>query len=291
MVWDPEGKRILLIAGQPEGPVPTGDLWSWDGQSWVELKGGTVTLPPRKNFGAAWDVARKRLVVFGGIYGGLVVTPKYLADTWEWDGASWQERTSAKAPAARAGHGLAYDAKRGRVVLFGGMDASTPFQDTWEWDGTSWVELTPGAPPSARVNTRMTYDSTRQRVVLFGGMTLTGGVLGDLWEWDGQSWIEAWPSSSEPHGRGFHALAHDSTHQRLILYGGATKWPPYMNASNIFADHWQWDGAGWKRIGDGAGPGKRSGVSMAFDLERQALVLFGGSDDGTHGKADTWQYR
>ena len=38
---------------------------------------------------------------------------------------------------------LAYDAKRDRLVLFGGR-AGYPngdLQDTWEWDGSKWVQF------------------------------------------------------------------------------------------------------------------------------------------------------
>jgi hypothetical protein len=292
LVYDPDGKRVLLVGGQPDGPTPIGDLWAWDGQAWTLLQPSGGPLPARKNFGAVYDLARKRLVVFGGIYGGLVVTPTYLGDTWELDGSAWVERKPGGAfPAPRSGHGLAYDAKRGRTVLFGGGDSATSFDDTWEWDGTSWQQLSPGTRPSPRFNVRMVYDPDRQRVVLFGGMSLAGQNLGDLWEWDGQTWSERWPSSKEPIGRGFHALAYDPVRKRVVLYGGAVKWPPYIDPSTTFADQWEWSGTTWTRIADPAGPGKRAGTALAYDEGRKTLVLFGGSDDGTHGKADTWEHR
>ncbi len=292
LVYDPDGKRVLLIGGQPDGPTPLGDLWAWDGTAWSQLSPGGDALPPRKNFGAVHDPARKRVVVFGGIYGGLVVTPTYLGDTWEWDGAAWVERKPTGAlPPPRSGLALAHDAKRGRTVLFGGADGSTAYDDTWEWDGTSWQQLSPTTHPSARFNVQMVYDPDRQRVVLFGGMSLAGQNAGDLWEWDGQTWTERWPSSKEPLGRGFHALAYDSGRKRVVLYGGAVKWPPYIDPSTTFADCWEWDGTAWSPAGDPAAPGKRAGAALAYDGARRALVLFGGSGDGTHGSADTWEYR
>ena len=63
----------------------------------------------------AYDSQRGRVVLFGG-YGDS----GGLADTWEWDGSTWVERTPATSPPARSGHAMAYDSQRGRVVLFGG---------------------------------------------------------------------------------------------------------------------------------------------------------------------------
>jgi hypothetical protein len=62
-----------------------------------------------------------------------------LADTWVWDG---DERTSVNAPGppARQSGVMAYDARRGKVVLFGGQGAppqppinNWQLSDTWTW--------------------------------------------------------------------------------------------------------------------------------------------------------------
>ena len=53
-------------------------------------------------------------------------------DTWEWDGNDWRSFAPATAPSPRYGPALAYDAARGRVVLFGGTDGNFGLADTWE---------------------------------------------------------------------------------------------------------------------------------------------------------------
>jgi hypothetical protein len=42
-------------------------------------------------------------------------------------------------PDARNHAALVYDAKRQRLVLFGGHDGERVFGDTWEWDGSKWL--------------------------------------------------------------------------------------------------------------------------------------------------------
>ncbi|MCA2978775.1 MAG: hypothetical protein INH37_10850, partial [Myxococcaceae bacterium] len=42
-----------------------------------------------------------------------------LSDTWEWDGATWTQRSPSTSPPARSGHAMATLGTK--VVLFGGF--------------------------------------------------------------------------------------------------------------------------------------------------------------------------
>lgn len=73
-------------------------------------------------------------------------------------------------PPGRIEAGMAYDAARRQVVLFGGLDSSQfSLGDTWTWDGTTWTERHPQSSPSPRYGAHMAYDAARREVVLFGG--------------------------------------------------------------------------------------------------------------------------
>jgi hypothetical protein len=76
---------------------------------------------------------------------------------------------------------MAYDARRQRVVLFGGRGAAGLLSDTWEWDGTSWLPVQTTRSPGPRAGHAMAYDSARGRLLLVGG---TDGTwrLPDTWE-------------------------------------------------------------------------------------------------------------
>src|SRR5438309_655250 len=80
-----------------------------------------------------YDSKRQTIVLFTGDLRG---------QTWEWDGTTWSERTLAP-PLPRDGHSMAFDASRGRAVLFGGgtceRASCTNLGDTWEWDGFAWL--------------------------------------------------------------------------------------------------------------------------------------------------------
>ena len=64
-------------------------------------------------------------------------------DTWELDLASgtWVRREPAGAiPPPRYRHGMAYDARRGKVLLYGGTgQLGVLLDDVWEWDGAQWA--------------------------------------------------------------------------------------------------------------------------------------------------------
>ena len=83
--------------------------------------------PPARHANAlVYDVARSRVVMFGGSSG----TP--LGDLWEWDGQAWKERAVTPSPPPRMAPCATYDPVRKVTVIFGGRgdDESISFNDT-----------------------------------------------------------------------------------------------------------------------------------------------------------------
>ena len=204
---------------------------------------------------------------------GNTVTRDGCSSTCQIEECSWREyqhQDSVK-PSARAMHVMAYDASRGRVVLFGG-DAGSFKDDTWEWDGRRWKQIEPlDSRPSARSSHAMAYDVSRGRVVLFGGYA--GPLLNDTWEWDGRRWEEIESSGARPSVRRNHAMAYDASRGRVVLFGG------YEGILSQLDDTWEWDGRRWEEIEpSGARPSARGGHTMAYDASRGRVVLFGGDD-------------
>jgi cysteine-rich repeat protein len=189
---------------------------------------------------------------------------------------TWSERE--RTPRARTGASAAYDAARGRVVLFGGASSSGYLDDTWEWDGVAWRQLTSARSPIARARAAMAYDRGAARVVLFGGVG-AAGRRGDTWSWDGEAWTElvvAGPSAREG-----AAMATDGE-DGLVLFGG-------LDQMGHRADTWRWQGGTWDDVTEGTAPAARRGHAMAVDPTTGGIVVFGGLTDG--GRSDeTWRY-
>jgi len=46
-----------------------------------------------------------------------------------------------KGPGNRSYPALVFNQQRKRIQLFGGFDATGPYNDLWEWDGTVWNRI------------------------------------------------------------------------------------------------------------------------------------------------------
>jgi len=138
--------------------------------------------------------------------------------------------------------------------------------------------------PSVREGLGLAYDSAHAVAVLFGGSDAQGNNLGDTWEWSDASWSNVTPSTTSPSPRSGHAMAYDSAHMVTVVFGG-------NDATGPLNDVWEWDGMAWTSpvTTGGASPSSRFGSAMAYDSERQVMVLFGGA--GLSGfLGDTWEW-
>ncbi len=135
MVCD-SARRVCLIFSGDRGEFPS-DTWERRGSDWARAT--PASSPPGRGGSAmAFDSRRGVAVLFGGHDGPPPAA--WRADTWEWDGQTWSQRTGQVAPPARIASAIAYDAARGVTVLFGGAGISGPLGDTWEWDGKAWAQ-------------------------------------------------------------------------------------------------------------------------------------------------------
>ena len=213
LVYSPVHNRVLLVNGSEDfkSEIAT-QVWSWDGRRWNPLDG--IGPRVRNLAGAAFDAARRELVLFGGI------RPREPQDDmWGWKDGTWR-RIADSSVGPRDHHVMSYDSHRERVVLFGGTGARpegaerrlSPV-DTWEWDGKRWTQVA-AVGPSSRGRSAMVYDEKRREMVLFGG----GGseILGDTWLWNGKEWREA--SVAGPPARYAQAMAYDAHRGVVVLY-------------------------------------------------------------------------
>jgi hypothetical protein len=178
---------------------------------------------------------------------------------------------------------MAYDAARGKVVLFGGQSAQRQpdntlpaLDDTWTWDGTTWTRQHPAASPPPTVGSVLAYHAPTGATVLVG--SYWEGTAGPLatrtWRWDGTNWTELHPSRSPSAPRIGAAMAYHESTGRLVLFGaGAAPDPNPLDGVT-----WLFDGMNWTRHAVGpADPPARSGAALAPDRSGN-LLLIGGVD-------------
>ena len=290
LVFHEQLRTLVLLGGDPRPHEnKTMDLWTWDGARWAPLS--TEGPPARLLTGAAFDAARSRIVVFGGLHNRTS-----LRDTWEWDAsAGWRAAADTASPSARDHLAMAFDKERGVSVMFGGArfvargEVQPPWPtDTWEWNGGAW-RLSAARGPAGRARTAMVYDAARGRVLLYGGIGESPAegqpqpFFDDTWAYDGTAWTQL--SNTGPGARYAHAMAYDARAGVVLLYGGATM-------TEYFQDMWQWDGERWSEIElSGPTPGPRYSPAMAYDPVRGRVVLHGGYNGANNDALnDVWEW-
>jgi hypothetical protein len=182
----------------------------------------------------------------------------------------------AAAPPPLHEEGVALDAARGRLVLFGGTRARgesyVNVGDTWEWDGSAWRLAVPAADgPGARTALAMAYDPGRRAVVMYGGAAGdwdTGEIrlLRDVWTYDGARWTRG-PDGPEA----FNArLVHDGRRGEMLLVGNAGPWTDSDGPFRVSL--WRLRGDAWV-FADSSGPRISSTLRPVWDARRGVLVL------------------
>jgi cysteine-rich repeat protein len=267
MAYDARRERGVLFGGNNNGTLSFADTWEWDGTRW-DLAGGQVAPPARSNHAMAYDADRGVVVLFGG---RSSIMPPYHADTWEWDGTRWQQRTDVGAPPARFRHAMAYDPARKVIVMSGGFPQ---VGETWELDGQGWRDVTPpSGPRPLMLNGAMAYDTVDQRMIAYGG----SDVSRETWAWDGATWTALSAVAGLGPRKSIRA-ATDATGRMIVqgglIYTGTTPGLPV-------ADTWRWNGTAWDQV-VAPRPGVRSGFA-AYDRDRARVVVFGGAD------TETWE--
>lgn len=239
---------------------------------------------------------------------------------WRWNGSNWIQMTiNGTTPAVRQNASLAWDPRRGGLILFGGKNGGGVRNDTWELDkdpnnpGYMWTRLqvngSGGAPPP-RAYTQMDYSESTSQMVLFGGTpsatcvppptTACSSVqdFDDTWTLNapgaGTLWSQQAPAH-KPGPRYMHAMTYDPGLRAVVLFGGGLD-----SNGGTYGDTWAWNGSDWLQAStptwlvdpDQPAPNWRLDTHLAADNSGH-VVLFGGFavlDQTSAGPVrDTWQ--
>jgi hypothetical protein len=183
--------------------------------------------------------------------------------------SAWKLILPAHSPGPRTMAAIAYDTRRNRAVLFGGVAAwkstDTVYDSsTWEWDGSDWHKIETIIAPPVRYQHDMAYDETRGTVIMYGGRN-QHGTLTDLWEWDGERWIEMCPVCN-PAKRYLHKMFYDTVREKTVVYGGI--------GEKGYAEAWMWDGQSWDFFPFSTNAPGFYNSPLVYDQQRQRAVGF-----------------
>jgi hypothetical protein len=239
-----------------------------------------ATPPARAHHALAYDPVARRVVLAGGS------TPRdsgrsfeFFDDVWAFDGRAWS--SVARSGDRLSGIGLAFDARRGRLISLGGYDGSAR-GDLRVLEPSGWRTI--ATYDTLRVaEPGVAYDTRRGRLVVFGGSPGRGQANGDTRELDGDRWHRVDVAGPPP--RQAHVMVFDERRGRVVVFGGMAVAPAGQRPPPL-GDTWEYDGARWRRL-DVASPSPRMAAGATYDAKRGLVLVFGGSGaDGMLG--DTW---
>ena len=151
--------------------------------------------------------------------------------------------------------------------------ASNP--DTWS---------TTDCPP--RLGAAAVFDSRRNRMLVLGGFD--GIQRSDVWSLslDGISaWTRLVANGTPPAGRSGHTAFYDVRRDRILVFGGS-------GDAGLLGDLWELALNGiptWTQLTPpGFVPTSRADHAVAYDPQRDFMLVFGGWDHPTHFLEETW---
>lgn len=304
-VWDSVRDRSVVLGGVLSG----GNVLSfrhdeWAGAGWTSLSSVLDLLPPRRVHAAlGFNDKEGRVVLATGRADG----DELLSDTWIFEGDAWVPQLQTGALGPREHAAMAYDSRRGVMVLVGGDDGTGPLDETWELTGDGWILRDDVGGPGPRERHALVYDPVREALVLVGGDDGMGATA-DLWVYDGAAWSPlvttaagapiapllepraAWDGQRDE----LLILSTDSADAWTLAGSDVTHHPDATDAIPAFPQKgivatggaplvhrslttYRWTGDGLEDI-TRSSPGNRGrGLhAMTFDHARDEAVLFGG---------------
>ena len=213
------------------------------GYSWANISSRSSTAPSQRLTVMTWDAGDGYVLLIGG----ETWLSTFPSDTWTFSNGTWTNITAETtgAPPGLVWSGLAYDPSTGKVVLFGGVEASISSETnyTWTYHAKVWTNLTSSlhTAPSPRAFPGITTDSTDGDLLLVGGDG-TAGFLSDTWTFKNGVWT--------------NITSTEATHLPLVYYPvlsdypghGALLWASYSSSGLITTGTWVFTGEQWTNI-------------------------------------------
>lgn len=259
---NPVDNKWLIIAGFDDMDDDTtiargthsSDVWAYDpvNNRWTYSNKGYLAIPPSEGRYVCYDTTRNRVLLFGGLSGVAQVTNEVWSLERDANGLYKAKRLNPTGtpPSARWLGASAYDAVNDRMIVTMGRNDTTLFNDTYALsfsggaDG-AWSTLSPtGTPPVVAWQPAFFNKTGNNRLYIFGGGTNTGDTTysAQLLYLDYTNPVPVWntPTSSAGTARRGAGFAHDTTNDKLLVFGG-------WNGAVIQALQW-WDvvaGGAW----------------------------------------------
>jgi hypothetical protein len=282
-VYDSKRGKVILYGGDRSTGIPPTDpsaaMWAYDGTTWTSLCDPCAP-GPRYAPAMAYDIARDRVVLYGGLD-----TTGAIDGLWEWDGTTWAAITATGLQPGRRGMAqMVYDQRRHLIVMIGGGMTPTTYDATvFEYDGVVWKAFEDATVVSVigGQGTTALWDPLVERVEIYGDR----GDQGDsdsMFSYDGMT-LRLVCTACTGVARRDASMVFDPSAGRIYVIGG------YVGTQGTeLAGTWVRDTTGATMVS--TLPSKRDSVAVAYDAGRDVIVLYGGNGAACGGNCDdTWE--
>jgi hypothetical protein len=292
MVYDTKRNRPVLFGGRQSpseaGGDPTflNDTWVYENDTWRPID--SVEKPPVRQTGAmTYDRVRDKVVLYGGNIlseDGTTFVARY--DTWEFDGAQWQEIIHEGPKVAKPI--ITYDATRNETIMVGLNDTGTTrVMYRYVPADKTWTAVTPEKLPTCVNDGHLVFQEHTGRLLFLGGICPTDTpTLEEAWEWDGTNWSKL-TIGGFARGSG-QAVAYDPLRHEVVMFGGTAALGSVLASSTNIIE----DGVWVIPPIISYRPQPRSQAGFQTDVATNTIWMFGGLDEtSTFYHTDIWGYR
>jgi hypothetical protein len=217
MAYDSKADRIILSVLADE--LPTLETWAYDTNSdtWTRLADG-----PRDMVGQriVYDSESDRIIMFGGFD---MTKYQFVDETWAYDynTDTWTNMRPSGNPHGRNYHGMAYDPKTDRIVVWGG-DIQGPAKKelvwTYDYNTNAWQKLRYENGPTNRDYIDLVYDHNTDKFIVYGGFSYGND---ETWVYDMNT--NTWQIKKPEDNPGVisrYAMVYAEDTNEIILFGG-----------------------------------------------------------------------
>ena len=267
------GALCIALAGCLSKPTPlppgSGDgAKPIIGRTWAQrMDANPPPQPPPAmlNPKLVYDATRGHVVMYGG---DDAITTTYFPGMWELDETGWETICNPCGPLELVGQGMAYDRKRGVIVMYGGYNESAAVASVWEFD-SQWHQRSDG--PTTLQNLQMVYDESTSTVLAFGGFTDDNDTQASnaMYGYDGTSWT---PLSSHASVADSNTVAaYDGRNGLVYSTDDVGDGAVFTNGIDAF------DGTSWSPVcGGPCSTDPRNDSAMVYDRGLGTILWIGG---------------
>ena len=216
MTYDSKADRSILSVFAWD--FTTLQTWAYDDKSdtWTRLADGPVLMVGQR---LAYDSESDRIIMFGGF---TLNDSKYVDETWVYDynTDTWTNLQPSVHPNGRNYHGMVYDSKADRIVMWGGdiEGGYKPPVWTYDYNTNTWQELGNTNAPAVRDYINLAYDSQADKIIMYGGYS-HGNDETWIYDLSTNTWQQMQPSKN-PGTISRYTMIYVGDINKTILYGG-----------------------------------------------------------------------